>query len=114
MLALRRIIQHLTACATLLVLSAAMLMSARSSAQVSEEEHLKHHPTPTAPPPGQTASPSGSPGGMMQGMGEMMSGMHGASPKQLYPTLMSLPSLAPEQRQKVEEQANAEIRAGTA
>ena len=45
----------------------------------------------------------------MQGM----SGMHGAPPKQLYPTLMSLPSLTPEQQKKVQEQADAEIRAGT-
>jgi ferredoxin-NADP reductase len=51
--------------------------------------------------------------GMSGEMGEMMRGMHGTPPKQLYPTLMSLPSLSPEQRQKVEQQADEEMRSGT-
>ena len=54
---------------------------------------------------------------MMGEMGKMMEGMgamHGVPPKQLYPTLMSLPSLTPEQRQKVEQQANEQMRSGTA
>ncbi len=50
----------------------------------------------------------------MEGMGEMMKGMHGVPPKQVYPTLMSLRSPTPEQRQKMEEQAGQEMRSGSA
>ena len=50
----------------------------------------------------------------MAEMGKMMEGMHGTPPKQLYPTLMSLPSLSPEQRQKVKQQADERMQSGTA
>ncbi|HEX2852486.1 MAG TPA: 2Fe-2S iron-sulfur cluster-binding protein [Opitutaceae bacterium] len=85
------------------------------------EEHASHHPAqaPGAAPaagavtgaPGTTAAGMG---GMMEGMGEMMKGMMGAPPsKELYPTLMALPSLTPEQRQQVEQQAGERMHAGT-
>ncbi len=42
----------------------------------------------------------------------MMRGMHGTPPKELYPSLMSLPKLSPEQRTQVEQQADERIRTG--
>src|SRR6266568_923017 len=69
--------------------------------QVSPEEHARHHPGQAEATPG--GSPAQSPGpGMMEGMGEMMRGMHGTAPKELYPSLMALPTLSAEQRQQVE------------
>ena len=50
----------------------------------------------------------------MEGMGEMMKGMGTPPPKQLYPSLMSLPELSPEQRKQVEQQAAERMHAGTA
>ncbi len=81
--------------------------------QVSPEEHARHHPGQAeATPGGSPVKPAGAGPGMMEGMGEMMSGMHGTPPKQLYPTLMSLPTLSAEQRQQVEQQADERIRGG--
>src|SRR6266699_3161726 len=97
--------------AALVIASIGILLSIPASAQVSEEEHARHHPGQVSPSPG--ASPAQSPGpGMMEGMGEMMRGMHGTPPKQLYPTLMSLPTLSAEQRKQVEQQADERIRGG--
>src|SRR6266568_8010358 len=59
------------------------------------------------------ASPGASPsGGMMGEMSKMMEGMHGPPPKELYPSLMSLPTLSAEQRKQVEEKAAERIRGG--
>ena len=64
--------------------------------------------------PAAGASPAGGMGGMMEGMGEMMKGMHGSTPpKELYPTLMALPELSPEQRKLVEAQAGERMHAGS-
>ncbi len=50
----------------------------------------------------------------MAGMGEMMKGMMGVPPpKELYPTLMALPALTPEQRTQIEQQAGERMHAGT-
>jgi len=82
--------------------------------QISPEEHARHHPGAASPMPGGSpANPAAAGPGMMEGMGEMMKGMGAPAPKQLYPTLMSLPSLSPEQRQKVEQQADEQMRSGT-
>ena len=51
-------------------------------------------------------------GGMMEQMGEMMKGMGKPPPKELYPTLMALPELTPEQRKQVEQQADERMHAG--
>src|SRR6266567_1084452 len=100
--------------AALVIASIGILLAIRAGAQVSAEEHAGHHPTQGASP-GMAASPGASPnGGMMGEMSKMMEGMQGVPPKQLYPTLMSLPTLSPEQRQKVDEQANERMRSGTA
>ena len=83
--------------------------------QISPEEHARHHPGAASPMPGGSPpNPATGGPGMMEGMGEMMKGMGAPAPKQLYPTLMSLPSLSPEQRQKVEQQADEQMRSGTA
>ncbi len=50
---------------------------------------------------------------MMEGMGEMMKGMGKPPPKELYPSLMALPELSPEQRKQVEEQAGERMHAGS-
>ena len=50
---------------------------------------------------------------MMEQMGEMMKGMGKPPPKELYPTLMALPELSPEQRKQVEAQAGERMHAGS-
>lgn len=70
--------------------------------QMSPEEHQKHHS-------GSGQAPAA--GGMMGGM---MEGMHKPPPKELYPALMDLPNLTPEQRDEVRRQAEAHMREGTA
>lgn len=94
-----------------------LLAAPRLNAQ-SPDEHASHHPAAagagamTAAAVGATAT--GGAGDMMAGMGEMMKGMMGAPPpKELYPTLMALPSLTLEQRKQVEQQAGERMRAGT-
>ncbi len=113
MLAQSRIAKRV-ACAASLIASVGILLPSATRAQISQEEHLKHHPEQAAPAAQPGASPSATAPGMMEGMGEMMRGMHGVPPKQLYPTLMSLPSLSPEQRQQVQQQANERMQSGTA
>jgi hypothetical protein len=88
------------------------------------EEHASHHPdqAPAATQPG--ASPAAMPGAMPAGekpagggmgdMGKMMEGMGKPPPKELYPTLMALPELSPEQRKQIEQQANERMHAGAA
>ena len=87
------------------------------------DEHASHHPgaagagampaAPGAAPAVGAAPAAGGMGGMMEGMGEMMKGMHGVPPKELYPTLMALPELSPEQRKLVEAQAAERMHAGS-
>jgi hypothetical protein len=95
----------------------ALLFGSQTFAQ-SPEEHASHHPgaagaaaMPAAP--GAAPAPGGM-GGMMEGMGEMMKGMGKPPPKELYPTLMALPELSPEQRTLVEAQAGERMHAGSA
>jgi ferredoxin-NADP reductase len=94
----------------------------------SPDGHSEHHP---GTPPTTGNSPAGAPGGpqtgnssdrqppssgagaMGGGMGEMMGGMMGRPRKEFYPSLMALPSLTPEQRQRIEAQARDWISAGT-
>ena len=113
MLAQSRIAKRV-ACAASLIASVGILLPSATRAQISQEEHLKHHTEQAAPAAQPGASPSATAPGMMEGMGEMMRGMHGVPPKQLYPTLMSLPSLSPEQRQQVQQKANERMQSGTA
>ena len=109
------------------------LSTSAANAQVSPEEHAKHHPEQAGgngggsgtrgmggPPDG--AGPQNGMGGMMGGqggggMGGMMDGMMekmGApKPKDLYPSLMELPDLPMERRGELEQEAHARMIAGT-
>src|SRR5581483_5061909 len=61
---------------------------------------------------GKMGGMAGGEGGGM--MGGMMEGMHKLPPKELYPALMDLPNLTPEQRDEVRRQAEARMHEGTA
>lgn len=84
------------------------------------EEHASHHsaqaasatPVANAMPPGEKPAEK-PPDAGMEDMSKMMEGMGKPPPKDLYPSLMALPELSPEQRKQVEEQANARMHAGT-
>jgi hypothetical protein len=88
----------LAACAGLLLGSAVL-------GQVTPEEHEKHH---GGKGQGKAAIP---PVGPKQGM---MGGMGANQPKELYPSLMNLPDLSPQQRAEVQRQAHERMKAGTA
>lgn len=77
----------------------------------SPAEHAAHHPG--GAPSGTTTTAPGGMGGMMEGMGEMMKNMGKPPPKELYPSLMALPELSPEQRKQIEAQAAERMHAGT-
>jgi hypothetical protein len=85
--------------------------------QVSPEEHKKHHPgqdkekDKAGMVPGDKGPGKGM-GGGMEGMEKMMENMGKAPPKELYPTLMSLPELTSEQREQVQSQADERMRSG--
>ena len=98
-----------------IIASACVLIFGETRAQ-TPEEHASHHPgaAGAGAMPAAGGSPAGGMGSMMEGMGEMMKGMHGATPpKELYPTLMALPELSPEQRKLVEQQAAERMHAGS-
>lgn len=77
-----------------------------AAAQVSPEEHAKHHPA-GAPQAGATTPPAS---GGMQGM---MEGMLGPPPKELYPRLMELPALTPQQQEELQRAAHERMESGT-
>ncbi len=109
-----------------------LIFASTLRAQVSPEDHAKHHPggagaatlpaaaSGTAPAmPQMPASPGGTApggmGGMMEGMGDMMKGMGGTpTTKELYPSLMSMPELSPEKRQEISAAADERMKVGTA
>ena len=99
------------------VATACVLLFASETFAQSPEEHASHHPgaagAGTMPVTPGAAPAAGGMGGMMEGMGEMMKGMGGTPPKELYPTLMALPELSPEQRTQVEAQAGERMHAGS-
>lgn len=81
------------------------------------DEHAKHHPEQAGKKEGEGEKKGM--GGMMEGgMGKMMDGMMekmGApKPKDLYPSLMSLPDLPPEQRDEVKKLAHQRMKDGAA
>lgn len=69
-------------------------------------EHEKHHPN--------RGSQKKKGMGMMEGMGDMMKNMGGSQPRELYPSLMSLPELTNEKRKEIEHQANVRMQYGIA
>lgn len=104
--------------ATGLIVGACVLLSASGiHAQISPEEHAKHHPGAAAGTPGSSPAPGGMGGMMGGGMGGMMDGMMekmGApKPRDLYPTLMNLPELTPEKREEISQQARERMQTGT-
>lgn len=89
------------------------------SAQMSPEEHASHHPeqsqdqeSTSQPAAEGNEKESGGMGGMMGGMGKMMEQMGAPKPKALYPSLMALPDLPMEERQKIQNQAHNRMKAG--
>ncbi len=97
----------------LAALGIVLALVSSGTAQVSPEEHAKHHPgqEPEKDKGGQESKKGM--GGGMDDMGEMMKGK-GAPPKrEVYPELMSLPELSQEKRRQVEQQAAERMHAGT-
>lgn len=89
---------------------------ASSAAAQSPEEHAAHHPQePVAavydPANEQTAAPLSGDTGPMQ---EMMREMLQPPRKELYPTLITLPEMPPDQRASVEQAADERMTSGTA
>ncbi len=100
------------------------------AAQPAADPHAPHHSggsqaAPAAPPampaPLPPVGAPGSPAGtthMMEGMGPMMQGMAGMMgrppPGQLYPTLMEIPTLGPDDRRRVEHEARTRLERGAA
>lgn len=99
--------------ASVIVLS----INGSANAQVSPDEHAKHHPGTAASggqPGGQSpTAPAAGAGGMMEGMGEMMKNMGAPAPKALYPSMMDLPDLSPEKRDEVQRAAHERMKSGT-
>ncbi|MDP1662774.1 MAG: 2Fe-2S iron-sulfur cluster-binding protein [Phycisphaerales bacterium] len=101
------------------LLASVIVLSINGSvnAQVSPEEHAKHHPGAAASgsqPGGQSpTAPAAGAGGMMEGMGEMMKNMGAPPPQALYPSLMHLPDLPPEKRDEVQRAAHERMKSGT-
>ena len=87
----------------------------------SQEDHAKHHPKGDGvamPPAGKnagTAESAAKDGGGMEGMMDgMMKKMGVPPPKDLYPSLMSLPKLTTEQREQVRSLAVERMRSAVA
>ncbi len=128
----------------ILTLAAILVLGVPAAGQIGPDEHAKHHPQPSTanppagvnatgmapgggmsgsqlavgggPGPGRMGPPAGvgPPGGMGGGMGEMMEKMGAPPPKELYPLLMDIPDLPPEQRAEVEQLAHERMKAGAA
>lgn len=93
--------------------------------QVTPEEHASHHPDQAASASateGANSTPSMAPGNSTQaatsdagamaggtaggGMGDMMKNMGAPPPLEIYPTLMNLPEMTPEQREEIRAKAD--------
>jgi ferredoxin-NADP reductase len=81
-----------------------------SSGQMSPGEHEAHHPSQTQTGPG-ASQPADS--RVAREMGEMMREMGVPPPKELYPSLMALPSDLPsEQRSELQQRAHERMKVG--
>lgn len=96
---------------TIAVLLCALPLSAQ---EMSEEEHLSHHPELQGEKATSRPKKEGGMGGMMEGMGNMMEKMGVPPPKDTYPRLMDMPSLPQEKRAEFEQEAHARMQAGAA
>ena len=99
-----------------LFLVAALGVVAVAVAQVSPEEHAKHHPGAGGPPANAGPGMAGQAGGMGEGgMGGMMEMMHGGPPaRELFPEMMNSPNLDPVARARLKAAGDERIREGTA
>ena len=94
-------------------------LPAHAKAQVTPEEHAKHHPEGGQAAghgmggPGSGGEGAGM-GGMMAGMGEMMQGMHSPPQRELYPALMEFADLPLEERAAVQARAHERMLGGSA
>jgi len=86
--------------------------------QMSPEEHASHHPAENASEKGDgDESADGEPsesggGGMGEGMGAMMEQMGVPPPKDLYPSLMSMPELSAQDLEEIEKRAKERVQSG--
>jgi ferredoxin-NADP reductase len=114
----------------LITLPLVLTWAANAAAQTSPRDHAAHHPgqkpiaadaKPSASPmSGGSAAPGGMGGQMGGQMGRMMEGgmdkmmeqMGAPPPKELYPSLMDLPSLPPERRAEIERLAHERMTVG--
>jgi ferredoxin-NADP reductase len=99
------------ACVASAIFLAALASPPPSPGQGEQDEHAKHHPGASKD------GPAGKADGMPEGMGGMkgmegMCGMGKTPPKELYPSLMDMPELAPEQRAEIERLAGERMRGG--
>jgi len=95
------------------ILSSSVFVFGQSA---TPDQHSQHHPQPGEATPSpevkMTAPKTG--GGMTGGMGEMMDQMGKTPPKELYPSLIELPDLSPENRAELERLAQVRIDQGNA
>ena len=92
------------------------LSSQGAKAQISPEEHAKHHPGAAGGSqmsPGKAQS-GGAMGGMGEMMKEMMNEMGAPKKKEFYPSLMTLPKLTKEVKDDLEEKAHDRMQSGAA
>lgn len=115
----QRLMNYFRTIFRLFVLAAGLIPATSSvSAQATPDEHSGHHPQEqTSPMPATNArsnpaggsnantSGSGMTNGSDGGMGDMMKEMGKPPPKELYPSLISLPELTPEKRADIERLA---------
>ncbi len=96
-----------------LLLLFAVNLHAVALAQVSPEEHAKHHPEQADKSAGSKGEGGMMGGGMSGMMGGMMEKMGAPKPKEMYPRLMDLPDLQMEARGEIEQQAHQRMIEGT-
>ncbi len=115
-------LQHQRNFIAVIVICFALFATSLSTHAQTPEEHASHHggspvaakpaggmPTTALAPAGGMPAPGG---GMMEQMGEMMKGMGKPPPKDLYPSLMSLPEMTAEKRDEIVKQAAERMNGG--
>lgn len=100
-LAALSLIASVPACVLVLIV-AASVATGTATAQ-TPSEHEQHHPPQTATPP--VTQPSPDPAATAPNMNTMMQPMGAPPPQALYPSLIALPELTPEQRAAFERLA---------
>lgn len=108
-------VRHFWLCLICQILVVALVAS-RSVAQVSPEEHARHHPDEASSSAAEGSGTRGS-GDMMGGgmggmMNSMMERMGAPKPKEMYPRLMDLPDLPMEERAEIQREAHQRMLEG--